>query len=323
MPCCSLIAATLPCSFGGFGPSLREVLLLLPPPRPPRLVGRSPHADSQADVLESCAARWRAYLASDLDLRVDPCDDMLVDTPEGWEHYRLVGLKALELLADAMVLAGRPRPGRILDLPCGGGRVTRHLVRFFPEAEISVADVDEGKVEAVTRQFAVRRVAASADFTAPLGGTFDLIFVGSLVTHFDEALYVRALDVLLGALAPGGVLVLTTTGRSWAAEAQRRDVAAGLPARAWWSPAATWLSRGRYRASGPRSAIEGRYARRGFGYVQVNSWTRLYGRSYGSSWASPSWLMRQVEHRSDIRILGFKERGFDQLLDALLLQRLA
>ena len=290
---------------------------------PPRLPGESVPGDAQPEVLEACAARWRSYLASDVDMRIDPCDDMLVETADGREHYRLVGLKALELLTDAMVLTGRPRPGRILDLPCGGGRVTRHLVRFFPEAEIRVSDVDARKVEAVTRQFGVEAIAASPEFRTPLAETFDLIFVGSLVTHFDEALYVRTLHALLDALDPGGVLVLTTTGRSWAAQAQAEDLEAGLPPRSWWSPAATWLSRGRYQSSGRRAAIEGRYSRTGFGYTQVGSWTRLYGRSYGSSWASPSWLMRQVEARPDVRILAFKERGFDRLLDALLLQRLA
>ena len=255
-------------------------------------------------------------------MRIDPCEDMIVEGPDGLVHYREVGLRALELLTDAMVLTGRPRPDRILDLPCGGGRVTRHLVRFFPEAEVFVSDVDSRKVEVVTRQFGVQAVPASPDFTAPLAGSFDLIFVGSLVTHFDEALYIRTLDVLLDALSPGGVLVLTTTGRSWAAEAQAREIAAGLSAEAWWSSAFRWVSGGRHRASSLRAAIERGYARRGFGYSEVRSWTQLYGRSYGSSFASPAWLMRQVERRQDTRVLAFKERGYDHLLDALLLQRL-
>lgn len=255
-------------------------------------------------------------------MRIDPCEDMIVEGADGLAHYREVGLRALELLTDAMVLSGRPRPARILDLPCGGGRVTRHLVRFFPEAEVFVSDVDARKVEVVTRQFDVRAVQASPDFTAPLAGDFDLIFVGSLVTHFDEALYIRTLDVLLDALSPGGVLVLTTTGRSWAAEAQAGEAKAGLPAQAWWSPTLTLLTGGRHRTSRLRGAIEGGYARRGFGYSEVRSWTRLYGRSYGSSFASPAWLMRQVERRQDTRVLAFKERGYDHLLDALLLQRL-
>ena len=289
---------------------------------PPRLLGSAPQTEAYDAVLDQCAARWRAYRAAQVDMTIDPSEDMIVREAGGIEHYRQVGLRALELLTDAMVLTGRPRAPRILDLPCGGGRVTRHLVRFFPDSEVVVSDVDSAKVEAVTRQFGVRAIAASPEFAAPLGERFDLIFVGSLLTHFDEALYLRSLDVLVEALVPGGVLVLTTTGRSWAAEALDSETKAGLPPRSWWSPALKWLTGGRHRASSLRAAIEGGYAKRGFGYAEVRSWTEQYGRSYGSSFASPSWLMRQVERRTDARILAFKERGYDHLLDALLVQRL-
>lgn len=295
---------------------------MIPYRAPPRLLGSTPKVEPYDVTLDTCAARWSAYRSAQVDMTIDPSEDMIVREAGGIEHYREVGLRALELLTDAMILSGRPHAPRILDLPCGGGRVTRHLVQFFPESDVVVSDVDGAKVAAVTRQFGVRAIAASPEFAAPLGERFDLIFVGSLLTHFDEVLYIRALDVLVEALEPGGVLILTTTGRSWASEALDGESKAGLPPQAPWSPALKWLTGGRYRASSLRAAIEGGYAKRGFGYSEVRSWTQLYGRSYGSSFASPSWLMRQVERRPDARILAFKERGYDHLLDALLVQRL-
>lgn len=256
-------------------------------------------------------------------MHVDPCEDMLHDIPDALGHYRGVGEAALQLLTDAMVLAGKPFPTRILDLPCGGGRVTRHLVRFFPEADILISDVDRTKVEIVGRQFGVRELAVDPEFAKPIPESFDLIFVGSLVTHFDERLYRAAFHALIEALRPEGLLVLTTSGRTWAAEAREVDRAAALRPRTGWSALAAWLTGGRIRTSGSLAAIEGGYARSGFGYTEVRSWSRLYGRSYGSSWASPSWLMREVETRPDVRILALKERGYDNLLDALILQKLA
>src|SRR3954452_5837435 len=144
---------------------------------------------SQIKALEACLGRWRAYEAADVDMEVTPHDDMLVDTPEGRNHYREVGLSALRLATDGMVLTGNAHPRSILDLPCGGGRVTRHLVRFFPEAKTYVSDLDQQKVAAVVAQFGVEAVTASKDFTTPLPGSYDLIFVGSLLTHLNKSMF--------------------------------------------------------------------------------------------------------------------------------------
>lgn len=290
------------------------------PARTPPSWGMDVGAPTPA-VLEALLARWRAYEAGEVDMTVTPHDDMLVDTPEGRAHYRAVGLSALRLATEAMLLTGLSAPRTILDLPCGGGRVTRHLVRFFPEAEVVVADLDAPKVAAVTAQFGVRAVEGSRDFTGPIPGRYDLIFVGSLVTHFDGPLFARAVHRFVDALAPGGVLILTTVGRPWAAEIVRQEAEKGLGAHRWWSPALRLLSGGRLRASRRLAAVERDYARTGFAYVEVRGWTALYGQSYGGSFAAPSWLMRLVEGRPDATVLGFKERGFSDLLDALLIQR--
>lgn len=287
---------------------------LLPVHAPPSWGG-----DATAAVLERCLARWRRYEAETVDPAVSPHDDMLVDTPEGRAHYHHVGLSALRLITEAMLLTGRTDPARILDLPCGGGRVTRHLVTFFPEAEISVADLDARKVADVVAQFGVTAITSSKDFSAPLPGAYDLIFVGSLVTHFDAPLFARAVNVMIDALAPGGVLVLTSAGRNWAALAGVQDRDAGLVPLRWWRAALALV--GGKKASHRLRVLESDYARHGFGYTEVRSWTRLYGQSYGGSFAAPSWLMRVVEERNDALVIGLKERGFDNLLDATLIQR--
>lgn len=287
---------------------------LLPVHAPPSWGG-----ESMTAVLDRCLGRWRRYEAGSVDMTVSPHDDMLVDTPEGRAHYRAVGVSALRLATEAMLLTGRTEPRRILDLPCGGGRVTRHLVKFFPEAEVSVADLDARKVADVVAQFDVTEIASSKDFSAALPGSYDLIFVGSLVTHFDAPLFARAVNVMIDALAPGGVLILTSAGRNWAALAGVQDRDAGLVPLRWWRAALSLV--GGRKPSHRLRVLESDYARHGFGYTEVRSWTKLYGQSYGGSFAAPSWLMRVVEERPDAQVIGLKERGFDNLLDATLIQR--
>ncbi|GJD60417.1 methyltransferase domain-containing protein [Methylobacterium frigidaeris] len=287
---------------------------LLPVHAPPSWAGGSTVA-----VLERCLARWRRYKASTVDPEASVHDDMLVDTPEGRAHYRAVGLSALRLITEAMLLTGRTEPTHILDLPCGGGRVTRHLVKFFPEAEIAVADLDARKVADVVAQFGVTEITGSKVFSAALPGSYDLIFVGSLATHFDAALFARSVNVMIDALSPGGVLVLTSAGRNWAALSGVQDRDAGLVPLRWWRAALSLV--GGPKVSDRLRVLESDYARHGFGYTEVRSWTKLYGQSYGGSYAAPSWLMRLVEERKDALVIGLKERGFDNLLDATLIQR--
>jgi hypothetical protein len=50
------------------------------------------------------------------------------------EHYFRVGLEALQYIQVAVVAAGTGAPNRILDLPCGHGRVLRMLRAAFPKA---------------------------------------------------------------------------------------------------------------------------------------------------------------------------------------------
>jgi hypothetical protein len=128
-----------------------------------------------ADVVEALSSRWLAYQNATIDQVVSPLDDMLMrEHPAGMGHYMAVGVSAVEGLTEAMLLARRTRFGRILDLPCGGGRVTRHLRAFFPDSEIVVSDLDKAKQAAVTAQFGVAAIDVPADFAGPPGQTFDL-----------------------------------------------------------------------------------------------------------------------------------------------------
>ena len=162
----------------------------------------------------SIADRYASYLKAPISDLISDHDDMLVrGEPGGMEHYTHVGRSAVEVIVNAMVAAAKPNVASVLDLPCGGGRVTRHLSALFPDAEIYASDLNPHKEEFVVRSLGAKSIPPNPDFARDPDRTFDLIFVGSLVTHFDAEKFKRSVNWFIRALAPDGLLVLTTHGR--------------------------------------------------------------------------------------------------------------
>ena len=221
-------------------------------------------------------------------------DDMYSRLEAGaMDHYMHVGRSAIQVITTALVAAEKNDVASILDLPCGGGRVTRHLCAFFPEAEIFVSDLNKDKEKFVVETFGAKPIKSDPDLTGEPERKFDLIFVGSLVTYFDEVRFRRALSWFTRALAPGGILVLTTHGRRH--EHTQVNVRQYIDAPLW------------------RPASEG-FTGEGFGYAPYP------GQDYGLSVNKPSWLIRLTEDNPDVRIVGFHEAAWDDHQDVLVLQ---
>jgi len=256
--------------------------------------GSPPPTTPQADVIRRIARRWRDYSAATIDMTMSPHDDMMHGDSA---QYQQVGVSALDVISEAMLLARRTRFPRILDLPCGGGRVTRHLLAFFPDAEIFVSDTEKPKQDFVVSQFKVRGIDCAQDFGTAPSAIYDLIFVGSLFTHFDASAFDRALEYFINALAPEGLLVMSTHGRHVAARA-------------------------RSKGSKIANAIDGSFVPNGFGYVEFKEDTARYGMSYGVSFSSPAWIMQRLERRPNIAILSFKERAWAGYQDVVIVQKL-
>src|SRR5262249_43255454 len=146
-----------------------------------------------------------------IDLTISPHDDMFVAGELA--SYLFVGTSALEVISEAMLLARKTHFADVLDVPCGYGRVTRHLVKFFPESQIFVSEIDRAKQGFCASTFGAQGIDLPPDFTGEPSRCFDLIFVGSLLTHLNEARSVNLLRYLLKALSEGGLLIVTTHGR--------------------------------------------------------------------------------------------------------------
>jgi SAM-dependent methyltransferase len=273
------------------------------------------------EALDAIKGRWVEYERRDIDRAISPVDDML-ETEQARDHYFAIGRSALHIISEAMMLSGRTQFNRILDLPCGGGRITRHLVKFFPDAKIYIDDIVAEKREAVRDQFAVELASCARDFQGASDFQFDMIFVGSLFTHLNEHMFRDALNYLIGSLSPGGLLIMTTHGRlaaTWAASEQRKLGKSRRPK--------SLLDALRRK---PRpvavedvlEAIDGSYMEAGFGYTEYRAFTHAYGKSYGATFITPSWLMKLIQSRNDATIIGFKERGFANHQDVVTLQKL-
>ena len=86
------------------------------------------------------------------------------DTMKGSSYFS-VGTSAIEVNIAACIAANLAKVSRVLDLPCGHGRVLRHLVQLFPDAEFSVCDLDVDGVFFCASTFGTRPIYSKDDLT--------------------------------------------------------------------------------------------------------------------------------------------------------------
>jgi SAM-dependent methyltransferase len=207
------------------------------------------------------------------------------------EHYLQVGLSALEAIEAALV--GLPEPHTILDLPCGFGRVTRVLRARYPTASITVCDLDRPAVDFAAQVFDARPIYSEPNFRdLHLGGPFDLIWVGSLLTHLPEHQTRQFLDFAVRHMGPNSRLVVTSHGEHVALRLRSSTYGLSEPA---------------------VCGLIAQYLMEGYGYRGYDG-----GLDYGISLAAKQWYQTLVAD-SALRLLAYHDRGWDQHQDVLVL----
>jgi len=209
------------------------------------------------------------------------------------DHYFQVGLSALKLIEAAML--GLPAPQTILDLPCGFGRVTRIMRARYPDAAITVCDLDRSGVDFAAATFGARGVYSEPNFRdLELGETFDLIWVGSLLTHLPEHQTRQFLDFAARHMGPDSRLVVTSHGEH--VVTRMRSWSYGLSAPAACGLIAQYLKHG--------------YAYRGYDGDPT----------YGISLAARAWYETLLAG-SPLQLQSYHERGWDGHQDAVVICR--
>jgi SAM-dependent methyltransferase len=221
---------------------------------------------------------------------ISPNDEMKTDVVENYYHW---GLTALDTIRVALHAAQRAEPPRtILDFPCGHGRVLRALAATYPDAELTAADLNRDGVDFCARTFGATSVYSSERAEeVRLPGSYELIWVGSLFSHFDSPKWTSFLHLFATHLAPGGVLVFTTLGRCLEDEMRAGQNHFPIPDR-----------------EGLASTCE----RDGFAYQDY-----VHMRGYGISLARPWWVCREVERHPEIEIAALTEGGWNGRQDAV------
>ena len=220
---------------------------------------------------------------ADLIKKISPDDTML--DPGAEEVYFDVGRGALDICKG--VLKGHA-PKRILDFPSGYGRVMRWFRAEWPEAEILGAEVDAKCLDFVEETFGAKRIQADPRLNMEIPGEIDLIFSGSLLTHFDQWQWGIYLEMCANALSENGVFVFSTHGRVAALLAKQRHPVYG-----------TLID--------TRELYE-RYRETGFAFLPYDP---AYP-TFGLTLTSPEWIMRKLQAMPSIKIVHFEEQGWGQ-----------
>lgn len=248
-----------------------------PAPLTPIRTGRGLEFETTSD---GRVPRSLARTAIPVDATISPDDGMQTPDVAG---YLGVGESALKAIRLALLAGRAPAPDRILDFACGHGRVLRWLHAAYPSAQLTAADLLPDGVDFCVRQFGARGVYSTVAPTADLfAERYDLIWVGSLLTHLDVPRWPVFLDLLHELLAPGGLLVLTTHGEL-VAERIRLGELYGYP-----------------EAAAKQLLTD--YEERGFGYMAVPG-----GVDYGFSVSKPQWVTERLLRHDDLRLVAYTE----------------
>lgn len=214
------------------------------------------------------------------------------------DPYFEAGRSALRAIKLALLAAGKERPARILDFPCGHGRVLRMLKAAFPDAALTAGDLNAEGVSFCERTFGATPVnSALYAEEVEIDGKFDLVWCGSLLTHLDLDRWDGFFSLLTNSVDEGGVLVFTAFGRYPAERIRRKEFDYGLD------------------EQGARKILS-EFDRDGFGYADYAGQTLS-----GMTLSSPSWLCEKIARTPDFRLVSYTERGWSAHQDVIAVTR--
>lgn len=257
------------------------------------------------DLLHEYAAVMANYHATGVDTTRDPADKENQGA-EAWRayHYLNVGADAVGLVVRALIQAGRRPPKRILDFPCGSGRVLRHLAAMFPDAEIGACDLYREHVDFCAEQFGAIPLMSKENLDdLDVGADWDVIFCGSLLTHLPEHLFWPTMRFMARSLSPTGIALVTLEGRH-----------------------AEYIQDHKWKLIDDErfEVVRTGFHEKGFGFVDYTADFRTAFHeqaSYGVTLVTPQWVTAGLLDIPGIRMFGYQERAWDDHQDVIVFGR--
>jgi SAM-dependent methyltransferase len=234
---------------------------------------------------------------------VAPEDDM---AHRSWDKnltaYFGAGQATLEIILHGLFLCGSLKVDTILSMPSGYGRELRHIKTAFPQAKIVACDLYKGQVDFCAQEFGAEGIRSKENFDEiEFDKKFDLIWVGSLLTHMPEPLFSRALALFSRSLAPDGVALVTFQGRH----------APYIQKNLW-----------KFMPDDKFAVAEAQYRRSGFGYADYGLQDVFNAqKDYGISLSAPSYVAKALEQDDTIQIHGLMERRWDNCQDVVVFKK--
>lgn len=206
--------------------------------------------------------------------------------------YQEVGRSAVMVLLYALISSDLPDVNDVLDLACGHGRVSRHLVKLWPKAKVSVADINKNGVDFCAEQFGTESIYLPDDLADfDFGKTFDVIWCGSLFTHYPPDTINRWISHMCKYLSPLGIFCYTQHGIEIAEY--------GFP-------------------------VEGgdieEYRKTGYGFVKLPG--DPYQIGDGLTVAHPSAVIRDMSNIRDVKIIAYYQKMWVKHHDVVVLGKL-
>jgi len=219
--------------------------------------------------------------------------------------YFQVGRNALDLCVNALLWNDCEIPKTILDMPSGSGRVLRHLTAYFKDSEVHASDLYEHHLNFCKEEFGVHSILATNDNQHALcAKKYDLIFVGSLLTHLPLSGFKSVLDFIANNLANKGIALITFEGRFSIFAQQKTN----------WKFVSDELFDVAYQD----------YLKHGFGFVDYNQFEEMSYKqdNYGFALSSPSFVIQQIFAHEGLRLLSYKEQAWNNHQDCCVIQKI-
>jgi cyclopropane fatty-acyl-phospholipid synthase-like methyltransferase len=235
---------------------------------------------------------WNAYKSTKVSDVISPKETM------NNQWYFEVGENAVHVVLSALASSHLGYVKNVLDIPCGHGRVLRHLVKAFPDAAFTACDLDADGVDFCAKEFGAIPVYSQPNLSqVRFPRIYDVIWVGSLFTHVCERDVARWLEHLSFCLSETGIIVATFHGR------KAIDMYHRVP----------------YISQNSWNKIIDQYQSTGFGYEDYDKGENheYIDHSYGVSLSSPEKIMSIVQKIHQVRIFSYIEAGWADNQDVL------